>query len=66
MKNLTISELKSELDEIIDWFSSNEVDIEKVEDKYSRGLKLANEIKKRLSETENKITKIKLDFEESN
>lgn len=58
----SIMELQAELESIIAWFESDEVDIDKAEEQYKRGLELAEELKKRLTETKNSITKLKQSF----
>lgn len=59
----TMTELQAELEQIISWFESDEVDIDKAEEQYKRGLELAAELEKRLVETKNSITKLKESFE---
>lgn len=59
----SIMELQAELESIIAWFESDEVDIDKAEEQYKRGLELADELKKRLIETKNTITKLKQSFD---
>jgi exodeoxyribonuclease VII small subunit len=60
----TIAELQTELESIIAWFESEDVDIDKAVAKYEQGLALANELKKRLKEIDNSITKLKIKFDE--
>lgn len=60
----TISELQNELDAVIGWFESDEVDIDKAEEQYKHGLEIAKELEKCLQETKNKIVKLKQSFEE--
>ncbi len=55
----SVTELQAELESIIAWFESDEVDIDKAEEQYKYGLELADELKKRLEETKNNITKLK-------
>ena len=62
MKKST-NELQAELEAIIAWFESDEVAIDNAAEKYERGLAVAAELKKRLSDTENSITKLKQSFE---
>lgn len=63
MEKQPITELQAELDAIIAWFSSDEVDIDEAEAKYKRGLEIAAELKKRLEQTENNINKLKAKFD---
>lgn len=65
MKDKTINELQSELDSIIAWFSSGEVNLDEAESIYKKGLDIATEIKRRLDEAEISINKIRQSFEES-
>ncbi len=58
----SVMELQAELESIIAWFESDEVDIDKAEEQYKHGLELADELKKRLEETKNNITKLKQSF----
>lgn len=60
----TTAELQTELEAIIAWFESDEVDIDKAADQYARGLELAKEIETRLQETKNTIIKLKQKFDE--
>lgn len=61
--NKTTSELETELEQIIEWFESSEADIDESEGKYKRGLEIVAELKQRLTDTKNKVTKIKESFE---
>lgn len=65
MMKKTFSELQAELEGIIDWFESGNPDIDQAAEKYEQGLRLAAELKDRLEETENKVTKLKQRFDES-
>ncbi len=58
----TTAQLQAELEEIIAWFESDDVSIDNAAERYERGLLVAEELKKRLSETRNKITKLKKSF----
>ncbi len=52
-----------ELEKITQWFDSEEnVDVEVGLKKFERGLELASELKKKLSEVENKVEEIKKKF----
>lgn len=63
MKTKSMTELQTELDQIIIWFTSEDADIDKAEQHYARGLEIAAELEKRLKETKNTITKLKQNFE---
>lgn len=63
MKDKTIKQLQDEFDIVVDWFSSEQPDIDKAINMYEKAKKLAKEIKLRLQKAENKIIKINTDFE---
>ena len=63
MTDKTIKQLQNEFDEIVDWFGSEQSDIDESIVMYEKSIELAKEIKQRLSEADNKITKIHADFE---
>jgi exodeoxyribonuclease VII small subunit len=53
-----------ELEEIAEWFDSEEnLDLDKGLKQFERGLELAGELKKKLSEVENNVEEIKKKFE---
>jgi exodeoxyribonuclease VII small subunit len=52
-----------ELEEIVRWFESNEVDLEEGLKKFEHGLELAKKCRARIKEVENKVTLIKAKFE---
>jgi exodeoxyribonuclease VII small subunit len=51
-----------ELEDIVRWFESNEVDLEEGLTKFERGLELAKNCRLRLKDVENKVEKIKAKF----
>lgn len=51
-----------ELEKIVEWFESEDVDIDEALTKYEAGLKLANELQADIKSTKNKFTKIKKSF----
>ena len=57
-KEPTFEELMKELDGIVAWFEDEQLDLDVAVEKYERGAQLADELKKRLKKTENKIKKI--------
>lgn len=61
-KSKSLNELMTELDEVVAWFGSSDIDLDEAAIKFARGAKLVEEIKARLAETENKISQIKLDM----
>lgn len=61
-KKTNFAEAFKELEEIVRWFESSEVDLEEGLKKFERGLELAKKCRLRLSEVENKVTRIKEKF----
>lgn len=56
-------ELQDELDQLIAWFGSDQVDIDQAEKKYKEALAIMRELSARIEKTENTITKLKQSFE---
>lgn len=56
----------AELEELTEWFETEEVDLDEGIKKFERGLELAQICKKKLSEVENKVSSLKKKFEELN
>ena len=59
----TTTELQAELEAIINWFESDEVDIDKAESEYKGGVHIAKELRKGLESTKINITKLKAAFD---
>ena len=57
-KEPTTAQLQTELDELILWFESDQVDLDEAVKKYQRGTELVAELQKRLKTAENVIKKI--------
>lgn len=55
----------AELDALIAWFDQPDLDLDEALKKFDQGVKLAAEIKKQLSEAENKINLLKQRFDKS-
>lgn len=55
----------AELEGIITWFESDDVDLDAGLAKFERGLELAQACRARLKEVENKVTEIKKKFGEA-
>lgn len=55
-------QLSQELDEIIDWFESGELNIDEAVPKYEAAMKLITELEKYLKTSENKVRKINARF----
>lgn len=62
-KSKTYKELKSELDEIMQWFESDDVDVDKAIVKYEQGIKLVKELEAYLKTAENSVKKIRATIE---
>lgn len=60
LEQLTLSELMTKLDGIVDWFNQADIDIDQATAKFEEGAKLAEIIKEKLHKTDNKINQIKL------
>lgn len=56
-------ELQNELNEIIDWFESDDFDIDQATEKYQRSQEVIKELAARLNDTKNKITKLSMSIE---
>lgn len=64
-KKLQFAEAFAELEQITEWFDSEEnLDLDKGLKQFERGLELAGELKKKLNEVENKVEEIKEKFAE--
>lgn len=61
-KKANFAEAFKELEDIVQWFEASEVDLEEGLKKFERGLELAKKCRARLSEVENKVTRIKEKF----
>ncbi len=60
----SIQKKMKQLEEIVEWFESDNVDIDEALAKYESGLKLANELQDDVKSAKNKFTKIKKSFSE--
>lgn len=56
----SLTELMDELKSIVDWFNTGDVDVEAASAKFDRGVQISEVIKRKLTDTENKINEIKL------
>lgn len=63
LDKLSLTELMNQLDQIVAWFNSGEVDIDQAAAKFDEGVKLVEVIKAKLAETDTKINQIKLKLE---
>ncbi len=58
----TYRELQAELDAIMAWFDSDEVDIDQAVAKYEEGMRIVKALEAQLTEAENKIEAISSKF----
>ncbi|PSO46031.1 MAG: exodeoxyribonuclease VII small subunit [Parcubacteria group bacterium QH_9_35_7] len=65
-QDIDFSEKFSELEEITKYFKEDEYDIETGIEKFEQGLEIASKLKEKLNQAENRVEKIKEDFEEEN
>lgn len=63
MKNKTIKMQTDELNKIIEWFDSENFELEQAMEKYEQASKLADEIEVKLAELKNKVTVISKKFD---
>lgn len=63
-QDINFSEKFSKLEEITQSFKEDEYDLETGIEKFEEGLKIANKLKEKLNQAENRIEKIKEDFED--
>ena len=63
-KKLNFSEAYQEIEEINEWFQSEEIDLDEALNKYERGMELINNCKNRLKEAENRFEEIKKKYGE--
>ncbi len=52
-----------DLEDIVEWFESEDVDIDNAISKFEEGLKLSGDLKKRLEDAENKIENLRQTFD---
>ena len=61
-KKIDFAQAFKELEAITEWFETEEVDLDQGLKKFERGLELASDCKKKLTEVENKVEEIKKKF----
>lgn len=61
-KKTDFSDSFKELEKIVQTFEQGNIDLDKGLEEFERGLKLAEQLKKKLTQTENKIIEIKEKF----
>jgi exodeoxyribonuclease VII small subunit len=64
-KKRSIAEKTAELDNLVEWFDSDEFELEHALDKFKEAEKLAAEVEKDLMDLKNEVNVIKKKFDES-
>jgi exodeoxyribonuclease VII small subunit len=64
MSGKTIKQNLAQLEELVEWFSGDDIDIEQAVEKYEAGAKLAAEIKTQLESEKNRITVLSQKFDD--
>lgn len=62
-KTLSYQELSAELDEVMARLQTEDIDIEEAVKAYGRGMTIVAELEQQLKNAENKVKKIKLQFD---
>lgn len=62
-KNDTYKQLSEELDEVLAKLQSEELDVDEAMTYYERGMEIVQQLEAQLKVAENKVTKIKADFD---
>ncbi len=62
-KKTDYTSLSAELDEILNKLQSAELDVDEAVDLYERGMNIAQQLETHLKEAENKVSKVKADWE---
>ena len=60
----TLQQQLAELDELLAWFDQPDIDLDAALAKFDQGVKLTEDIKKRLATFENKVTILKKRFDQ--
>lgn len=60
--NKTYQQMTDELNGLIEWFESDQVDLDLAVDKYEQAMRLLKDMETYLQTTENKVKKIALQF----
>ncbi len=63
-KEFDFGKAYKELEGIIEWFETEDVDLDEGLTRFEKGLELAQQCKARLKDVENKVTAIKAKFED--
>lgn len=63
-KEIDVAKGFTELEEIATWFERGEADLDKGLDQFERAMSIADALKKRLAQAENRVKEIKRKYEE--
>lgn len=59
----SIQQKMKQLEELVEWFESDDVDIDEALKNYEKAMKLASELEQDIKSAKNKFTKIKKSFD---
>ena len=62
----SLKDLMARLNEIVGWFGGEDIDLEQATAKYDEGMALVEQIKERLTQAENRINQIMLQYDSQN
>ena len=65
VRKRSIAEMTAKLDELVEWFDSDEFELELALDRFKEAEKLAAEIEQNLMELKNEVNVIKKKFDEA-
>lgn len=60
----TYAELKAELDELLELLQSEDIDVDEAVERYQRGTELVKLLEAKLKQAKNKVTKLKVNFDQ--
>ena len=58
------AQLKAELDELLELLQSEDIDIDEAVERYQRGTELVKLLEAKLKQAKNKVTKLKVNFDQ--
>jgi exodeoxyribonuclease VII small subunit len=62
--NKSYTELKRKLDELLEWFDRDDIDLDEAVAKYKQGTELVKLLEQQLKDAENTVSKIKQQFDQ--
>ena len=60
----TYAQLKVELDELLELLQSEDIDVDEAVERYQRGTELVKLLEAKLKQAKNKVTKLKVNFDQ--